>query len=376
MNTNIIPYEDLITEYSIDNFETIRIRLSEELESYDFDDLTPENYEEKKGFAKQRLVDLNKISKAFLEKGKEMARPYQDKVDVIIGHTKNFSQMCTQKRETLLIPIEQFEALKKEECYKLLQAKKTELYAKYQIEQEFQTITDAQVEKFALIGSITGKGKLSASGERAINELVLQCLVTQNKIMARVGKLVNVSIEHNLDFIPHVNDISHFLSEESDEIYEQKLNQYIAREKEKIEQRKADELKRQKEAEERATRIKKDVEEQHQVELRKIQEIEEKKRQDVEEKARLDERKRVEAELKQRHSVDEESHVLTISEIPETRHAPDFDLLSINTVLKLPKGTDINKFEKIAEARINELGACGKTLFPKSFYAVKVGKVN
>jgi hypothetical protein len=128
-------YNNIAEEFDLQNFESVKNRLQNNLELISFH-LTPENFEEQKGAAKSVLAELNKVSKAFIDKGKEIAMPYQLKVDAITGNAKNLALMCSQKREELLKPLEEFEQKKKSECFKLLQLRKEELYLQFQISKE------------------------------------------------------------------------------------------------------------------------------------------------------------------------------------------------------------------------------------------------
>lgn len=284
-----MPYDVMVLEslpekiYTKSNEEVINEVQSHLQELDKRTQLTPENFEEKKKGVKEILANMNKTAKAVKERMEEILKPHQDKIDEGLAFSKTLQKMILDKRTEIDERVKSFEAVKKEECYKLLQIEKESLYKSYNIEREFQTIQPIDVEKLAIISNITDGGNLSNKGKREIGELVLECLSRQQKIQKRITNLAIISNEQKLDFVISKDNIA-FLNEPIEEIYQEKLNQYILREKEKAEKRKQEQERLLKEQAERIVieeRVKAEMEAKAKLEAeRKI--LEEQKAKEIE----------------------------------------------------------------------------------------------
>lgn len=218
------------------NFEELKSQLKAELKQYDLivdvDSVKTAN---------KMATAINKLKKEISEKRKaiiaELSAPFRE----FENQAKELEDICETSRQKLLKQTKVYEEEQKDKALKLLTLYKTEIETKYGIKESFEI----EIPFDLAIASNLTKNGLSKKARDEIEKRVLLKKQLQEKINTRLLTLETICFRAGLQTPLTRANIQHFLFEESEDVYLDKLTSLIHNEFTRLE--KAKQLKEEQE---------------------------------------------------------------------------------------------------------------------------------
>lgn len=214
---------DVKTELPIisSNFDAAKSQLSNILKEYDL--IVDKNSVKT---AKKMATELNKMSKQIDTVRKEKVSELSAPIKEFETEAKSLSNLCQESRQKLLSQVKVFEDKQRAECKRLLDMELIVTYKKYGVREEFQTV---ETDDLAIISNLN-KGGLVKKAVDAVDKRVLKAKEFQEKIDKRLMTLETICFKGGLQAPLTRENINHFLMEEDDNIYLEKLVSLIQNE--------------------------------------------------------------------------------------------------------------------------------------------------
>jgi len=226
------------------NFDEIRDELQNQLKQFDLivdvDSVKT---------AKSMAIQINKLSGEIDEKRKQIVKELSAPIKEFEVKMKELKNLCQDSRQNLLSQVKVYDDKKLVKVKKLLSQELQNKYTHHGVKQEFQTVT---IKDLVILSNLTNGGALAKKARDTIDERVSQAKKLQEKIDTRLLTLGEICFKCGLPCPLTRENINHFLFENNDDIYLEKLTSLIKSEINRL--RLADEQKRKQEE------IKKEVE--------------------------------------------------------------------------------------------------------------------
>lgn len=203
------------------NFEAVEKELSVRLKQFDL--IVDEDGIKD---AKATATAINKLSGKIDELRKSEIKKLSAPIKAFEEKAKALTALCQESRQKLLSQVKVFEDRTRTECLTLLQAERDNLYSKFDIRDEFKTVT---VEDLATVSNKNKTG-LAKKARDTVEERVFERKQFQEKVDTRLLTLEGTCYKNGLQAPLTRENINHFLLEPEDDVYESKLNSLIANE--------------------------------------------------------------------------------------------------------------------------------------------------
>jgi hypothetical protein len=204
------------------NIGLLREVLAKELENYDVvvtaDTVTA---------AKKLAAELNKVKANIDAARKDLVAQASEPIKAADADMKSLMAMCTEGRSKLVDQIAEFDRARAEEARAAVEAYILKRYDEREVRVEFRTL---RPEGFVKISALTAAGNLTAGAKRAIEDGISDCVAAQDRRDARVQRLASLSKISGLETPLTQADVAHILDTESEQEYDQLLNQILQRE--------------------------------------------------------------------------------------------------------------------------------------------------
>lgn len=255
----------------ISNYDEMKTYLIENLKQYEIE-VTQENLPQ----AKKMATELNALAKQIDDKRKDILKSVEQPIDVFKEQIKELVGLCKNGREKILEQVKVFEDKTRAKCLELCKLSLQELYAKFEVQLEFQTIS---IEDLAIISNITETEKLTKATQDIIANRVQAVFNLQSVVHIRLVELENACLKAGLKTPLERRQVESFLKLD-EVVYNAELQKILA-----------SEIKRQQEMEARA-----EAEMQRKLEQEKLRiQAEERAKAEALAKAELIEKQRAEA---------------------------------------------------------------------------------
>lgn len=216
----------------ISNYDEMKSYLVENLKQYEIE-VTQANLPQ----AKKMATELNSLAKQIDEKRKDILKSVEQPIDVFKEQIKELVGLCKNGREKILEQVKVFEDKTRAKCLELCKSSLQELYAKFEIQDEFKTIS---IDDLAIISNLTDTEKLTKATQDTIANRVQVVFNLQSAVRIRLAELENACFKAGLKTPLERRQVENFLK--LDEVtYNNELNKILG-----------NELKRQQEMEARA----------------------------------------------------------------------------------------------------------------------------
>ena len=278
----------------ISNYQEMKVYLLENIKQYKIE-VTQVNLPQ----AKKMATGLNSLAKQIDDKRKDILLNVEEPIDIFNNQIKELISLCKNGREEILEQVKVFEDKTRAKCLELCKLSLQELYAKFEIQDEFKTIV---IDDLAIISNITETEKLTKSTQDTIANRVHTVFNLQSAVRIRLAELENACLKSGLKTPLKRRHVESFLK--LDEVaYNSELQKILG-----------NELKRQQEMEARA-----EAEMQKRLEQEKLRiQIEERIKAEAFAKAELIEKQRAEAIEKIKK--EQEAPTCKIQEVPEVKN--------------------------------------------------------
>lgn len=255
----------------ISNYDEMKSYLVENLKQYEIE-VTQASLPQ----AKKMATELNGLAKQIDDKRKEILSSVEAPIDVFKNQIKELVGLCKNSREKILEQVKVFEDKTRAKCLELCKLSLQELYAKFEIQDEFKTIT---IEDLAIISNITETDKLTKSTQDTIANRVQAVFNLQSAVRIRLAELENACLKAGLKTPLERRQVESFLKLD-EVVYNNELQKILG-----------NEIKRQQEMEARA-----EAEMQRKLEQEKLRiQAEERAKAEALARAELVEKQRAEA---------------------------------------------------------------------------------
>ncbi len=208
------------------NFDEVKTQLLEELKVYDLI-VDADSVQE----AKKMATQLNKVSENIDTLRKKTVGELSVPINAFVAQTKELTTLCQESRQKLLMQIKVYDDKARAECKRMLDIELVCAYKKYALYDEFQSV---KVDDLATLTNLNKNG-ISKKASDAIDERVLERKNFQEKIDTRLLTLEGECFKAGLQAPLTRENISHFLMDSTDEVYNSKLQSLIANEITRIE---------------------------------------------------------------------------------------------------------------------------------------------
>lgn len=206
------------------NFEELEKALKEHLKTFEVV-VTEDGLKDAKALA----TELNAIKKAINARRIAATKDAMAPIDAFADQMKTLSTMVEDGRQNLLTQVEKFESGRVEQARELLIEHRAELYELYKIRPEYQM---AEVEDFAKVSALTGKGKLNKAARDKVSAAVEVCRTRQQMVDLRLSQLENASHRAGLH-APLTREHIAGILEADEERYQVELQALLERELER-----------------------------------------------------------------------------------------------------------------------------------------------
>jgi len=276
------------------NYNEVECNLIENLKKYEIE-VTEENLDQAKKYAKT----LNDLANTIDKKRKETVKEISSPIDIFESQCKQLFSLCKKGREDILLQVKVFEDKRRAKCLELCKLSLQELYTKFDIQDEFKTIS---IDDLVIISNITETGKLTKATQDTIANRVQAVFNLQSAVRIRLAELENACLKIGLKTPLERRQVESFLK--LDEVtYNSELQKILG-----------SELKRQQEMEARA-----EAEMQKKLEQEKLRiQAEERVKAEALAKAELVEKQR--AEAIERIKKEQEAPTCKIQEVPKVKN--------------------------------------------------------
>jgi len=203
------------------NFEEVKTELQSQLRQFD---LIVDASSVKT--AKSKATQINKLSKDIDTLRKNEVSKLSAPIEEFNTKMKELTSLCQTSRQKLLSQVKVFDDKQKEKCLDLVTKYKSEIETKYEIKEGFEIKIPFDL---AIVSNLTKTG-LTKKARDTIEDRVLQAKRKQEKIDNRLMTLEGECYKVGLQAPLTKENISYFLMEPSDEIYNSKLQSLIANE--------------------------------------------------------------------------------------------------------------------------------------------------
>lgn len=299
----------------ISNYQEMKVYLVENLKQYEIE-VTQANLPQ----AKKMATELNSLAKQIDDKRKEILSSVEEPIDVFKNQIKELVGLCKNGREKILEQVKYYDDKRRVKCLELCKLALQELYAKFEIQQEFKSIA---IDDLAIVSNITDTDKLSKATQDIIANRVLAVSNLQSIVRIRLTELENACFKAGLKTPLERRQVENFLK--LDEVaYNNELNKILG-----------NELKRQQEMEARA-----------EAEMQKRLE---------QEKLRIQAEERVKAEALARAELVEKQRAEAIERIKQVQEQP---IAKVQEVIEVKNGVvrvEITFLADIPENTFNQL---------------------
>jgi hypothetical protein len=216
----------------ISNYNEMKDYLIENLKQYEIE-VVQANLPQ----AKKMATELNGLAKQIDDKRKEILSSMEEPIDVFRNQIKELVGLCKNGREKILEQVKVFEDKTRAKCLELCKLSLQELYAKFEVKDEFKTIL---VDDLAIISNITETDKLTKATQDTITNRVQAVFNLQSVVCIRLAELENACLKAGLKTPLERRQVESFLKLD-EVVYNNELQKILG-----------DELRRQQEIEARA----------------------------------------------------------------------------------------------------------------------------
>lgn len=213
-----------------DNFEEIKQVLLQGMEEYEVE-VTEENLPD----AKKMATELNKLSGQIETTRKEKAKEFSAPVKAFEAKAKELTEVVQSAREKLLKQIQTYDDKLRDKVKELLAKELVSLNSELEIEEEFAT---AKIDSLIIASNLAKGGYLQKAAKDKLRSMVEADKAVQDAVKSRLANLQRTAEMAGLLSLPEAL-IKTFIRE-PEAVYNEKLNAAIA-----------DEIKRQKDLEEK-----------------------------------------------------------------------------------------------------------------------------
>jgi len=215
------PIKQLVV---VDTHQSILTALNAELSKEEFNFVvTAENLP----FAKTQMAALNKSKEFFKSFRKQKVADESQDIETFKANFKEYDTIIDNKRESIKRSTDAFEQEQKDSITKELSLYAEESIKAQNIREEFKEVNTADL---ILLGSVTPKGALTKKVKDTIDSRVLLCKSKQDKYDMRLMKLENLSYQNGLESPLTITHVQGIIYLDSDEEYNEKLNELISSE--------------------------------------------------------------------------------------------------------------------------------------------------
>ena len=299
----------------ISNYQEMKVYLVENLKQYEIE-VTQANLPQ----AKKMATELNGLAKQIDDKRKEILSSVEEPIDVFKNQIKELVGLCKNGREKILEQVKYYDDKRRVKCLELCKLALQDLYAKFEIQQEFKSIA---IDDLAIVSNITDTDKLSKATQDIIANRVLAVSNLQSVVRIRLAELENACFKAGLKTPLERRQVENFLKLD-EVVYNNELNKILG-----------NELKRQQEMEARA-----------EAEMQKRLE---------QEKLRIQAEERVKAEALARAELVEKQRAEAIERIKQVQQQP---IAKVQEVIEVKNGVvrvEITFLADIPENTFNQL---------------------
>ena len=269
----------------ISNYQEMKVYLVENLKQYEIQ-VTQANLPQ----AKKMATELNSLAKQIDDKRKDTLSSVEEPIDIFKNQIKELVGLCKNGREKILEQVKVFEDKTRAKCLELCKLSLQELYAKFEIQDEFKTIV---IDDLAIISNITETDKLTKSTQDVIANRVQAVFNLQSAVRIRLAELENACLKSGLKTPLERRQVEGFLKLD-EVVYNNELQKILG-----------NELKRQQEMEARAeARAEADMQKRLEQEKLRIQ---------AEERVKAEALARAELVAKQRLPIQIEAHTQAVA---------------------------------------------------------------
>lgn len=363
------------------NLEAIEHRLI-----FERDNLKIEVTDESKVKAGKLRASINKLGKEVKEQVERQLEPLTTPIEGINAKVKDIIKITKDIASKIDTEIENVNKIARDNIVKFASEYLNNRYEFHKIESEFQAITVVKLGDN--LKYINSKGdNITPSCQQEIENLVLKQKEIQTKQQMRLLNLENACLR--VGILPlQRSDVEAFLKEESDVIYEEKLNAIIAKQKareEEIKRKAEEENARKLEAEKRRIEMEEQVKARLETENKLAAErkilLEQQEKQRLENEAKLKEQQRLhneemakqkalrEAEIRKQL----EAQALTVTSavtkesLPAQESQEGFEIWEGVMQFKIKQGAEYDDVKALFEERL-------KSVF-KTFVGCKIRKL-
>ncbi len=216
----------------ISNYQEMKVFLVENLKQYEIE-VTQANLPQ----AKKMATALNGLAKQINDKLKEILSSVEEPIVVFKNEIKELVVLCKNGREKITEQVKACEDKTRAKYLELCKLSLQELYAKFEIQDEFKTIL---VDDLTIISNFTETGKLTKSTQDIIVNKVQAVFKLQSTVRIRLAELENACFKAGLKTPLERRQVENFLKLD-EVVYNNELNKILG-----------NELKRQQEMEARA----------------------------------------------------------------------------------------------------------------------------